>query len=231
MLLWVVFWVVLVGIILLFLAFLTIEVMVHYKRDAVDDRIELKFQVLGGLVHYRLEVPMAKLIKQNDSSMPHFIAPVKAGVNQTSKVGLMSLNWDQVEQMLDTFKDFWRRIGVFKEHVLKQFKIFRIYEFRWKTEFGLGDAAATGTLAGLAWAIKGGVVGIASHFFNLQERPHLEIKPVFYVLGFSTDITCIIRFRLGEAMIAGTKVAIYWLRRDDHGAPNRRFNANRYGES
>ncbi|MDB5083929.1 MAG: hypothetical protein JWN30_815 [Bacilli bacterium] len=207
---WVVFWLACFLALCIIVAFLSIQVMVHYKRDAENDRIELKFRTIGGLVHYQLAFPVADISRNKGNAA--ITAKIKGGADQENLSGELALGWTYIQNAIEKFREIWRGFGTFRDDVLYQLKIFRVYDLHWKTEFGVGDAAATGTLAGFAWAIKGNVMGIISHFFSLCEKPNLEVKPAFYKTGFSTDVSCIIKFRLGDAIVAGVKVAIYWFR-------------------
>lgn len=214
---WVVFFCVFVILLVVLLALLTVEVLIHYKRDASHDSFKLRIQSLGGILHYQFNVPVSNLIHKTQDKLQMNI-PVQSEQNTIQSPGFLSTYWPQIESFLDKFKELWRKMGSFRDKVISQLKIFRVYELNWKTEFGVGDAAATGTLTGIAWALKGSIIGFISHFMSLQELPKLEVKPAFFQQGFSTDVTCIIRFRLGEAIVAGAKLAIYWLRRENHGA-------------
>ena len=82
--------------------------------------------------------------------------------------------------------------------------------FEWHTIIGLGDAAHTGMITGAIWAIKGGIIGLISHYIKLKEMPKITVTPHFQAAVIQTEFTCIFQFRIGYAILAGLKLIKFW---------------------
>ncbi|RFB17919.1 DUF2953 domain-containing protein [Bacillus sp. HNG] len=98
--------------------------------------------------------------------------------------------------MVPVFKRFLKKISVSR--------------FEWHSHIGVGDAAHTGIITGLGWSIKGTIVGVMSHYFNLKTHPEYSITPSFQVAVSETRLRCMIHFRIGYAMVAGIKAIKRW---------------------
>ncbi|WP_028400795.1 DUF2953 domain-containing protein [Ectobacillus panaciterrae] len=92
-------------------------------------------------------------------------------------------------------KDFLRKVKVKK--------------FLWRSHLGTGDAASTGILAGYVWSVKGMVTGLISHYMKLVKTPELDVVPVFQGKITTTELECMISFRVGQALLAGLKLFRY----------------------
>ncbi|MCA1056903.1 DUF2953 domain-containing protein [Rossellomorea aquimaris] len=92
-------------------------------------------------------------------------------------------------------------------HFLKKVKIDKIF---WKTLFGTGDAASTGTMTGAIWGLKGSIIGLISRYMRLQSMPAVEVVPSFQKAVIQTHFSCIIQFRIGNAILVGLKILRYW---------------------
>jgi hypothetical protein len=80
----------------------------------------------------------------------------------------------------------------------------------WNSMIGIGDAARTGTLVGALWIVKGSIIGVISNYIRLKEMPKLSITPNFQQAISQTRFSCMIQFRIGNAMLAGIKLVKYW---------------------
>lgn len=53
-------------------------------------------------------------------------------------------------------------------------------KFRWKTAFGMSDAAQTGMLSGMIWSIKGNILAFLKRYFIFHDqKPEIEVHPDF----------------------------------------------------
>ena len=80
----------------------------------------------------------------------------------------------------------------------------------WHSVIGVGNAALTGTLTGALWSVKGGVLGVISNYMRLKDMPNLSITPSFQKAYSQTQLSCMIQFRIGYAMVAGLKLVKFW---------------------
>ena len=103
------------------------------------------------------------------------------------------------------------------EHVVGFHRIIRhflkkvqVKQFEWHSRIGVGDAAQTGTLVGSFWAIKGSIIGLLTATLHFRVNPQLTITPDFQKNSVDTTIICILRFRIGQAIMTGIKLLRYW---------------------
>nr|WP_246188287.1 DUF2953 domain-containing protein [Metabacillus lacus] len=107
-------------------------------------------------------------------------------------------------------KELLEHIVTFHEIVKRFFRKVTVTKFEWHSQFGIGDAAATGVLTGAAWSIKGALIGILSSYTRLSVLPALSITPVFVHKDSKTVLHCMIHFRIGNAILAGLRVLKHW---------------------
>jgi len=66
-------------------------------------------------------------------------------------------------------------------------KRIKIQSLSWETQFGMGDAAATGILSGVFWALKGCILSMIQNYF-ICKKVSIDIKPYFDKKIFNTSI-------------------------------------------
>ena len=103
------------------------------------------------------------------------------------------------------------------QHVISFHRIVRYFlrkvsvrKLEWHSVIGVGNAALTGTLTGALWSVKGGVLGVISNYMRLKDMPNLSITPSFQKAYSQTQLSCMIQFRIGYAMVAGLKLVKFW---------------------
>lgn len=109
---------------------------------------------------------------------------------------------ETMQSILDNVTGFTKITGRFLDNT-------RVHEFRWETILGTGDAAATGTLSGFAWAGKSAVFALVAKMMKVRHLPHLNVSPVFQASFFRTSISCIVSFSVGNAMRGLIRVLIH----------------------
>jgi energy-coupling factor transporter transmembrane protein EcfT len=209
------FWLIFVLLFLLFLFLLIIftklTVTLDLNHSGDNDHFKIKFRAWYGLLRYTIDIPLVKV----DDDGPNLI------VKQDQKLGSDKANnkvVDKEEKITpDDVLNSLSNVKEIAQHVVGLHKIFRrflkkmkVKKFEWHSQLGIGDAAHTGLLAGAAWAIKGSVIGIISHYMKLLTTPEVTITPEFNRLCSRTILQCIFQFRIGQAMIAGIQFIKYW---------------------
>ncbi|KKB37580.1 DUF2953 domain-containing protein [Bacillus thermotolerans] len=86
--------------------------------------------------------------------------------------------------------------------LLNMLKRVTIQSLRWDTVLGTKDAALTGMVTGVLWAIKGSLSSAASPFMKASMSPFTAVTPVFGRNVLETECSCMISLRAGHA-IAG----------------------------
>lgn len=207
------FWVILsfiAGFFLLF-AFVPIHIHVRYSRNREDDRIYVRFRVL--LFSYTVEIPTAKAIAKARSSKLLKIKWAKGFQKQQKKSkASFILTLEKLEKIKNIWQSFLENVYSYEKWLRNLLKIFKVEEFRWQTEMGVGDAAATGTLSGLIWGIKGSVIGLMTHFFTMKTYPSIDVRPHFQEAVMITTVSFSITFIPVQMMLAGMKLVYYWLK-------------------
>ncbi|MGM0843948.1 MAG: DUF2953 domain-containing protein [Bacillota bacterium] len=210
---WIITLIVVLGLILflLFIILITklrITISLYHGND--NDNISIRFRAWFGLIKYKIEVPMIKL----DEDGPNIVFEEKTekGTEGQGKEK-DKVKKETPEEMLASFKDFrelLQHVAGLHRIVRSFMKRVKVYDVKWQTVFGTGDAATTGTMTGLMWGAKGGIIGVISHYMKLQSKPQLSVIPSFQKAVVITDFSCIITFRVGHAILAGIKLIKFW---------------------
>ncbi|WP_018131944.1 DUF2953 domain-containing protein [Effusibacillus pohliae] len=192
---------------------LPVQVHIRYVRDGERDHLWIQLRALFGLIKYTIEMPVFKLVMSKDKPL-RITAQVATGVadQPKKKRPRITLLVKRIARLLELQRELTEHLHNFLGHVRKSTKTFRITEIKWQTELGTGDAALTGTAAGLVWSVKGAVLGLLAHFFSLRVQPVMAVQPRFHELMLRTSLDCIIRFWLGQAIVAAIQLGMYMLR-------------------
>ncbi|MEH7379556.1 DUF2953 domain-containing protein [Bacillus sp. JJ1533] len=193
-------------ILLIMITRLTIFIEANHSQD--DDHIKIKFSIWFGLIRYTINVPMVAIDKETPSIV--LKKEKKANMAAADKKNKEKFSVKHfIDNLHDTNVIFQRVIDLVP--ILKRFlKKISVSKFEWHSHIGVGDAAHTGIITGLGWAIKGTIVSVISHYLNLKTNPDYSITPSFQVAVSETRIKCMIHFRIGYAMVAGIKAIKRW---------------------
>ncbi|MEH7390390.1 DUF2953 domain-containing protein [Bacillus sp. JJ1474] len=184
-----------------------LKVYFHYNHHNDDDHLKIEFRAWFGLIRYKIELPLIKI----DDNSPTIVVKQKKGTkDQSNKKDTRQYDADDLLNSFHDMKELLRKVVSFNKIIRKFLRKVTIQKMEWHTAFGIGDAAYTGMLTGAFWGIKGGIIGIVSHFMRLKTIPSLSITPQFQFALSKTSISCIIYFRIGHAMLAGIKLLKYW---------------------
>lgn len=200
----------LVLLVLLVLVFLTnLKIIIDYYHGNDNDQLNVKFKALFGLIQYKLNVPVIKVSKDSPEVVVETKTEAGAGENTTNE----DTKKYTPEDLMDSIKDFKTLI----EHIAGFYKVIRAFlrkvsieKFQWHTLVGVGDAAYTGMVAGALWTAKGGLLGLLGSLMKLEEIPEVTVTPSFQMAVTQTSLKCMIRFRIGNAILAGIKLFKLW---------------------
>lgn len=215
-------WLLIVLFIFLFLFILIIftklTILVNYFHHNDNDDLKIEFRIWFGLIKYKINVPLIKI----DDDSPSVV------VKSNSQLGSPTDKKKESEHNVSKFEkdDIIANLKYSKElliHVVNLYVIVRKFlkkvtlkQMEWHSMIGVGDAAQTGTITGAIWAIKGGILGILSHYIKLKNMPILTVTPHFQLAIIQTRLTCIFQFRIGHAILAGLKLIKFWKRGRPH---------------
>jgi hypothetical protein len=205
-----VIWIYIVIGIISFIALIMISklhIHLFFSHTQDDDELRIKLQLW--FIRYTIKVPLVRLDKDSNSIV--IAHEEHAGGKKNEKE--TSPNQFTPTDILNSFKD----TKEIMQHIVNLHKIVRrflkkvsIHNLEWHTTFGIGDAAATGVLTGAGWALKGGILGIISQYMMLKKRPTVTITPLFLQSYSHTKLTCMISFRIGNAILAGLRIVKFW---------------------
>jgi hypothetical protein len=79
----------------------------------------------------------------------------------------------------------------------------RCTQLRWETRVGIGDAPETAMTTGLLWGVKSSLLGFLFSSMQIETKPKVLVEPQYNQMQFSTEFACIVKIRVGHAMVAG----------------------------
>lgn len=199
----------LLTVLILIILITKIKIFLDYFHGNDNDHLKITVKAWGGLIKYKVDIPVIKV----DDNSPTIVTEekVQTGPNENTKKEKTS----QVDKtdLINSINDFKKLLT----HVAGLHKIIRdflskvsIRKVEWHTMVGVGDAAATGVITGAFWAVKGGLIGVLSHYMKLKDMPVMSISPSFQHAVSITSFKCIIQVRVGHAILAGIKLVKYW---------------------
>lgn len=192
--------------IFLLIYFTTVRIHIEYKRARENDHIHIKAGIWFGLISLKFNIPLLQLqslikgVKGEEEVTP---ANTKTAGIQKSKFRLTPREVYRYFHRFYLLRDQVHNLNLIFKQVLKKI---RCEQFEWYTRVGVGDAASTGVLTGVIWGIKTTIVGLFSHYVTLRTTPRMNVVPAFQGQNLDTRFSCILRFRIGNAIIAGIRI-------------------------
>ena len=202
----------------LILLFSKITCTIHVCKYDQFDTISIRIRILFGLYTYKQEITFADF----QSSLQHVSwstkkqEQTKTPMNQEKTTDLdqtwIHITFEKLEHWKHSFEDILNRIQKYNHTFLTLLKIIHIDSFRWETMVGTNDAAETGVLTGIIWAMKSMVLAGVCHFFVMNDSPRLIVQPDFQQKTLRLQLDCIIHVSVGQAMFTACKLGILWMR-------------------
>lgn len=111
---------------------------------------------------------------------------------------------DLIKKALPLLRKVYKKIRKINERFYKNITCQEIF---WSTEFGFHDAALTAITAGCLWNLKNRLyINLRQNVQLKNNLPQIEIKPVFNMTCFNTNLKCIFKVRFGHIIIAGIRI-------------------------
>ncbi|MCI3920239.1 DUF2953 domain-containing protein [Paenibacillus sp. TRM 82003] len=175
-----------------------IHVRIKYFREGENDEVDATLRALFGLVRLRYKVPTIEL--------KPMLRGFRMKVSQKDTSSMLP-TLDFTREELQTFLARARRLisnmKNAREWIMDTMHHVHVSELRWKTRFGLGDAAETGMASGVVWSMKSAMVGVFSKMMTLDQRPDLQVDPRFGEKTFRTDVSARFRVRVIRTFVIG----------------------------
>ncbi|TCS93451.1 DUF2953 domain-containing protein [Hazenella coriacea] len=187
----------------LWFSYVRIEMV--YKREQGNDRGEVMFKALGGLLRFRVNIP--KVDWEGTEQGIHVES--RSGTKAINKQEELQIDQRKVRKAKKMYEMVLQRIDDLKE-IMRQFlsKV-TCEQLIWGTTVGTGDASEAGILTGVIWGVKTTLVGFFSGYIRWKEPPQLIVDPVFTYPIIRTHFHGIFRFRLGHAILGITRMILH----------------------
>lgn len=203
-------WALLAAILFLILLFFTnVRISIEYKRAKENDHIHIESKVWFGLITLKFDIPMLQIqsLFQGVKVKHHAtVTPESPPVPKKKKSFFLTPHL--IRRYAHRFHLLKLRVHDFNQILKSLLKHIRCEQFEWYTRVGVGDAAATGVITGLIWGVKTTFIGVFAHYVKLRTIPRLNVVPSFQDSSIDTQFLCIVRFRIGHAIIAGTRILL-----------------------
>ncbi|WP_246941233.1 DUF2953 domain-containing protein [Bacillus pinisoli] len=203
-------WLYVILAIILFFSLLLLSnlyIKIDYSHTQDDDQLSIMVKLW--FFRYTFKIPLVKIDKDTNS----IVFKKESQMGNSSEVKEKQPTEVTPNEILNGFKNAREVI----QHVVHLHSIVRaflqkvtILKLDWHTNFGIGDAALTGMLVGAGWAVKGGIIGLVSQYMRLKTNPTITITPFFQHSFSHTKLTCMLSFRIGNAILAGLRIVKFW---------------------
>lgn len=177
----------------------SIAIRITYIRDGEDDELIVIVSGLFGLVNVKREINLIELIMSAKPGvrMEYEIEATKKG--KLIKEGSSFLSYKEAvwgfQRALRLYRKFKKAFDFIRKRTA-------VKELSWETSLGTGDAAVTGMAVGLMWVFKTAVISILNTRLRKLRLGTVEVTPGFDCVKFRTKFDCILRFKIGHAIIA-----------------------------
>lgn len=177
-----------------------------YSRESEDDDFYVQIKALFGAIRYRYSLPTIKFegLKQG----------VSLETEKTTNIPMpdskdhINVNRKVIVSRYEQFRELISHVLGFHRWLISTLKHTHCSQISWITNVGLDDAAETAITTGMIWGLKTSILGIIFNHIQLEAQPQLAVVPQFNDPQFQTHFDCIIRIRLGYAMLAGLHLLV-----------------------
>ncbi len=196
-------------LVIIFITKLTITVSLYHGND--NDHFKVMLRAWYGILKYTIDIPMVKV----DDDGPNVVLEEKKKAGDAGSYSKEKEEKKKVtpSEFMNSLKDtktllvHVRSLHRIIRHFMKKVKMDDVI---WHTKIGTGDAAATGSFTGAIWGLKGSIISLMSGYIRLQSMPDLQVVPDFQQAIIQTRFSCIIQFRIGNAILVGFKILRFW---------------------
>jgi hypothetical protein len=192
--------------------FTTVRVTIHLIRKGKDDKVRTNVKAWFGLINIRTETPIIKMAE--DLSGTEYQMEMESPNEKIDKVKF-KVKPSELLQLQHRIYNWIKKVHALNRIIKKLLKGIRLEQLEWKSAIGTGDAAQTGTLAGISWGVKSNIIGLISNYLTLRAIPRIHIEPLFQEKKLETELKCMIRFRIGYAIFAGIRIVLNLRKRRD----------------
>lgn len=209
-------------LLLTILFFTTIQVTLRISKTGRDDHVESHIRAWFGLISIRTKVPLINLKKDLSGTEYQFELE---SPNEPLEKKKFKLSPHEYFQLLQRVQRLIKRVHQLHVIAKKFLKNIRLEELIWRSKIGTGHAAETGLLTGVGWGVKSNIIGMFSSYLTLRCVPRISVTPSFNEKKIESNIQCMIRFRIGNAIVAGIRILLNLRKRRDEKWQSTQFRA------
>jgi len=188
------------------LALITVEIRVNYRRIGKDDLFVIHISTFRRMVGFKMEMSSLHFINNWLKPMVHLAVELESSGGKTllkkrRTVDPQDIEWLRVPRLVRLAGRVYNR---FRPAITYFIRHLRINQFKWRTRFGLDNAAQTGLGIGTLWGLKGLVYArLKNNTLKTGVKPQVQVIPSFHQSAFATDFDCIFAIRTGHIIITG----------------------------
>ena len=203
-------WLSIVLLIMLFIALILIspiEGQMFFARNGDRADFWIHIKVLFGLIRFRYSIPIFQF-RGLWEGIDWKERTTKPGWHASTETASKHLTVEDVNHIYSLAKQLLQHVDGFKHWASHTLSRIDCLKLTWVTQLGTGGAPETAFLTGMGWAVKTSLLSKAFRFIRLIDSPQLAIVPQYHKRKFSTEFSCIMKIRLGDAMVAGLLLLI-----------------------
>ena len=179
------------------------EVDFRYQRKEEKDNLEIHLRALSGLWRFEFQVPTLQLEWEKGPAVD-LEQVARSGTGQTqakTEVRMRYVHWELFLRIWPHLNHIFLRLSWIKARLYRKI---HCTVLEWELEIGYKDPVHTALAAGALWAALG--VSVARLYRQItmeMPKPLINVVPRFQTPGFSCDLHCIFRLRIGHIILAG----------------------------
>ncbi|MBP2625608.1 MAG: hypothetical protein H6Q68_319 [Firmicutes bacterium] len=187
------------------LFYIKVYIKLKYQRDGSNDFIEVEVYIFRRFLAYSMQVPIIEIgdIKNSywlkskiETGQRHDETHIKREQRFIKKTILHPRKLMRVVRLVR----YYTRLYC---HVMnKSIKSLHCEQLQWKTIYGAEDAAITGMVTGMLWAVKALMITRLENHVIVTKKPIVNVNPIFGCNSFKVDFQCIFSIRLGNVINA-----------------------------
>lgn len=196
---------------ILFFSSIRIEFRYYHKNET--DKGAITFFALGNLIRYQVKIPAISFEGVDQGIEVKTTSKIKRDEKNITKEKVKRFR-ELSAKMVRQIDHFYRITQSFLQRITCE-------KFQWETFIGTGNAAETGILVGMMWGAKMTLVSFIGSRIQWAKAPIIQIHPHFTEPIFEMKFHSIIRFRIGHAILAMSRLLLQLiLNRRDRKWPN-----------
>ncbi|GED12218.1 DUF2953 domain-containing protein [Aneurinibacillus migulanus] len=208
-------WLIFLGsivIIVTIIWFTSVRIQIEYKRASENDRIDVEVSAYKRLIKYRFTVNLLQI--ESLSRGVQVSKEAEAGqAMETKRKKKMWITPRTIQRYQRKYAQLLHNVRDL-HHIFRQtLKCVHGEVIEWRTNVGLGEASATGAAIGAVWFAKSLLIALLAHYISLHTRPRLYVFPEFQREVLDMHLLCILRLRMGHAIIAVIRIAVHYFRK------------------